>query len=114
MLQSSWSRGPSQKLSKPAPKRGFKFVLRRSLQSAVRPVSVESRPNVSTSPTPGPQNNAEKETASTAATRRCTTPGFRANAGTLVATIKLAARRKHDSEVIELDIQKSHNTIMRK
>ena len=59
-----------------------------------------------------------KETIRTATTvsaeilRRCATPG-RENARKLVAVIRALATMKHNSEVIELAIQKSHVTMAR-
>src|SRR5262249_326470 len=107
-----WSRRfPSQKLSYPAPKRGFTANFRTILQISVRPVRLEFLPSASKAPPPTPRNKPGKHTETMLATVASRTTGLRTYGLKLVATINPLARKKHAKEVFEFTIQRSHVAI---
>jgi hypothetical protein len=65
-------------------------------------------------PDPMPENSAEHAIHNITPERMCMTAGLRVTAEKLVKTIRLPASAKHDREVIEFAIDKSHSTIARR
>src|ERR1700691_3245535 len=113
MLHIFCNRGPSQKLSKPVPIKGFWTKLKSHPQTSVRSVSVGFLPIVARVSGLTPKNRIDTETVTIAATSRWTTAGLRLTKSTLDANIKMPAIAKQDVEVMEFAIQSSQTTIAR-
>src|SRR5215472_6776233 len=111
MLHSFSSRGPSQKLSNPAPSKGLGANAIRVAQRSVRPVSVGFLPTAVRRKLPTLRNNTQKQKVRTKATKTCTNIRLRTIRGELVTTNKALAITKQASDVIELAIQKSQTVI---
>src|SRR5207247_8018949 len=96
-------RGPSQKLSKPAPNNRFGFMPTSSCHSAVRPVMVGSRPIDSTRNDATFRNRTAKANDRSPATAECTRNGRWPRVGLVVRNKIASAIAKDDSADTELD-----------